>query len=389
MNNQKLANLIDIEIDKILPNIIELRHSIHSEPEIAGKEFKTQKKILEIINKTSFTAEKPLLGTDVIVNINTNNNKTIGLRADIDALPLIEKTEISYKSKIDGMMHACGHDGHAAILSGTALVLGALKELLKVNVRLVFQPGEESEALGKDLVELGCASGVDEFYALHALPARPLGQIATKEGVLFAAGSHFSFKFIGKGCHGAMPHKGINPLPALAKATVDLYELHKKINNESGSVVSVCAIEAESSETIIRDDAILKGTARYTDPKMADVLEKQITEIVNSSIKNTGLKIETKYHKKYSLPVVNSTFGFKKVRDIAKESFSDNTWQEETQHTMGMEDFSFFLNKREGAMFWLGQGENIPPLHNPCFNFNDESIKYGIKMMCMIVLGSK
>jgi amidohydrolase len=202
-------------VDRILPEVIALRHTIHRNPELAGDEFVTSALIRKTLSSTNIKLLPPFLKTDVVGLLKgIEPGKNIALRADIDALPMQELNEIPYKSSIDGIMHACGHDGHTAMLLGAALALDKLRDELKGTVRFVFQPGEEIAAMGKELVEAGALKNPepDAVFALHAQSGYPVGSIISRSGTIMAAAGFFKIKIIGRGGHGSRPELTIDPI---------------------------------------------------------------------------------------------------------------------------------------------------------------------------------
>ena len=385
---EKLLDRLRSKIKEVLPEIRALRRSLHSEPEIGLMEYKTREKIARTLKPASLSVWEPLLGTDFIGELKGGTERVIVLRADIDALPIEEKTGLPYQSRNPGVMHACGHDGHTAILAGAALTLSALREHLPATVRFVFQPGEERICAGRDLVEKGACVGAEAAYALHAWPSLPLGAISCREGTIFACGSQFHVLLHGKGCHGAAPEKGFNPIPVGAEIVRRLFRLHQEENPIDKSVVSTCHFDAGTSPTIIPDTALIEGTARYLSAEKADLMQKKIEEIIEEAVKGTGVTPEVTYDRRYSIPVVNSRKGFEAVRRSALRALAADDFRPAQNPSMGMEDFSFYLDGRDGAMFWLGMGEHTSPIHSTLFDFNDHALENGILMLASLALDS-
>ena len=275
--SKKLIQEIKKEISNILPEIICFRHDLHKEPELGRKEFKTQQKILQKLACLKLDNWDTLLETDVIQELNVDAEKTIGLRADIDAIPVKENNPmLDYCSQNDNM-HACGHDGHTAMLVGAAHVLNKLKHHLKKNVRFIFQPGEELICAGKDLVKAGACKNLESVFATHCWPGIELGQISSKRGILFSCGAHFKFKVKGKSCHGAQPHNGINPISAAGELIAELEKTHDDYIRETGDIISVCEINSGFCSNVIPDTALIGGTSRTKKTerifKIRDVLD--------------------------------------------------------------------------------------------------------------------
>ena len=367
-----------------MPEIYALRHTLHMCPETAFKEYATRSAIVKALSKTRCIIRPPLLGTGIIADLAAEDaEKTICLRADLDALPIPEESGLSYASRHSGFMHACGHDGHSAILVATALVLSRLRKYLRKNVRFVFQPAEEMECGGSLSVKKGALRGVSEAYALHCWPGYPVGSIVCKKGYFFAANGSFTICVRGKSAHGALPEKGKNPIPASGEIALRLNELHAKMQKKD-AVVSVCMIHAGTSANVIPGDLILKGTTRFFEPRVGELLIRRIRDIARSARKRYGLKVDVAYESKYHLPVFNSVSAVNRLMALAKSI--QIPYIEAARPFMTSEDFAFYLNEREGALFLLGQGKKSQALHSSRFDFNDESIAPGVRMFSSLAL---
>jgi amidohydrolase len=384
--NQDLIRQIKAKTTAILPAVKQIRHQLHSEPEVGLDTLSTRECIRASLVNTKLDFRQPLMKADVIGELKGRSDLTICLRADMDALPMAEQSGVPYHSKRSGFMHACGHDGHSAILIGTALVLDSLVEYLPVTVRFIFQPGEEMVCGGKTLVELGACESAAAAFALHGWPGLPVGQVSTREGPLLAAGGYFTIQVTGKGCHGAQPERGKNPIPVTAAIIDKLDQLHQHVYEKSGSILSVCLVNSGDSANIIPDTAIIQGTTRYLSIASGLEIEKNIRSIVDESDGKDRIKVLLNYENRYSLPVLNTKVGFNLIQGMVKEYFPLNCWREMEQPSMVNEDFAFYLEGREGAMFLLGLGEDSPPLHSPRFDFNDQALENGILMMTLLAL---
>ena len=382
----QLVKRLQREIEAQYEDIIALRHALHREPELALQETQTRAKILQALDGTSLQLWEPLLGTDVIAELPGRSPRAICLRADIDAIPVQEMTGLDYASCIPGRMHACGHDGHTAMLVGAARVLDRLRDALPFTVRFIFQPGEEVVAAGKTLVELGACRDAEAAYALHGWAGLPLGSVCSCPGVMFAAGSMFSITVQGKGGHGAHPEKGNNPIPIAARIVERLLAQHVKINAETKSVITVCAFQSGASGNVIPETATLQGTSRYLDIASGDEIEQAIRTIAIETAADAGATVDIVYTRSYGLPVVNTMAGYEAVRGISKAVLPAGHWIEMSVPTMGNEDFAYYLTGREGAMFFLGNGMDSPQVHTPFYNFNDEIIPVGMLMHCLLGL---
>jgi len=380
-----LYELVKSRVDQVLPGIVALRHVLHSEPELGMDTFATGDRIRAALSGTWIELREPLVGADVIGDLRGRGDRRICLRADVDANTMTESGDPPYKSIYPEAMHACGHDGHTAILTGAALVLDSLLDRLPVNVRFVFQPGEEMACGGRRMVELGACDGCEAAFALHGWPGLPVGAVSTRHGSIFAAGMQFVIRVVGRGCHGSMPEKGANPIPVASRLVEKLCELHARVNAADGSVVSVCVFDSGSFANIIPDTAVIQGTARFLDAGTGARIRESIEGIVAETLADTGCASETEFDGAYELPVVNSRGGYELVRKVAQR-YLPGGFVEFEKPSMAMEDFAFYLKDRDGAMFVLGLGENSANLHTACFDFNDDALAHGITAFCMLAL---
>ena len=386
--DEHILKLLQTEVECVLPEITQIRHRLHAEPELGLETETTAYAIRRLLADASVSLWQPLMGNDVIGEIGGGGDRTICLRADIDALPIQEESDLPYRSTIPGRMHACGHDGHTAMLLGAAMVLDKLRDRLPVGVRFVFQPGEEVWCAGRELVARGACDSCEAAYAIHGWPGLPLGCVSTRVGPLFAAGAHFDIRVRGKGCHGAMPEAGNNPIPIAARIVEALRRMHVEMSAEDGTVVSTCVFQAGSSSNVIPETALVRGTARYLAREKADRVENAIRSVAIEAAHEACAEVEIDYDRSYDLPVINTRKGVDAVRRIARSYMPASTWREAEHPTMGMEDFAFYLQGREGAMVWLGLGESAPGLHSPVFDFNDGVLGTGILLLCLLALHS-
>ncbi|HYQ61488.1 MAG TPA: M20 family metallopeptidase, partial [Desulfatiglandales bacterium] len=272
------------QIARIAPDMVKVRRTIHQNPEIALKEFDTSALIRKLLKQAGIPALKPFLETDVVAMVKGKKpGKNVTLRADIDALPLLEKTGLPYASKRKGTMHACGHDGHTAMLLGAALLLNRLRDQLSGSVRFVFQPGEEIVAAGKQLVDKGALQNPrpDAVFAVHAWAGMPLGAVASKPGPLLAASDFFTVEVKGKGAHGSRPEDSIDPILTVARIVDALQSVvSREVSSLEPVVVSVCRISGGTNGNVIPDSAEIEGTTRYLRPELKQKIESAIRRIV-------------------------------------------------------------------------------------------------------------
>lgn len=387
MDQEYLADTIAGLVEQNLPEVRSLRRMLHACPEIALQESKTQEILMSWLGRLPLKFMPPYVGTDVVAVLETGGARTIGLRADMDALPVTEQTGVPYQSSFPGMMHACGHDGHMAILAGAATVLCAIRDRLDTNVRFIFQPGEEVVCAGRDMVAKGVCEGLAEVYALHSHPAYPVGQVVSRPGPFFAAAGFFDIEFQGVGCHGATPEAGCNPIPAASALVTRLEALHRQWNQKRGVVVSACRISAGTMNNIIPGTARVGGTFRYLDVSDGMAVQAAIREAAQDVARGAGVEVEIDFDVPYQLPVINDKGVFEHFKVLAGRHLPPGSFLEAPAPAMLGEDFAFYLTGRPGLMFWLGMGTDSAVLHSPEFDFNDEALRNGVMMLCLLGAG--
>jgi hippurate hydrolase len=377
------------KIDKIVPSMVKVRHTIHQNPEIALKEFDTSALVRKLLREAGIEALKPFLETDVVAMVKGKKpGKNVTLRADIDALPLLEKTGLPYASKRRGTMHACGHDGHTAMLLGAALVLNGLREAFSGSVRFVFQPGEEIVAAGKRLVNKGALRDprADAVFALHAWAGMPLGAVASKPGALLAASDFFTVEVKGKGAHGSRPEDSIDPILTAARIIESLQSIvSREVSSLEPVVVSVCRIAGGTNGNVIPDSVEIEGTTRYLRPELKQDIYNSIKRIVKGVCDSMGASFSLKYDSPY-IPTINDERMVALGKKVALRVLGTEKWFDLASPSMGAEDFSYYLQKSPGAMFRLGVGEKSASLHNSHFDFNDKAMAAGILFLVSLAL---
>jgi amidohydrolase len=385
--SKEIINNIKKEISKILITVTDFRHDLHKEPELGRKEFKAQAKILKQLDPLNMEKWDTLLETDVIQELNIGATDTIGLRADIDAIPVKENNPLLEYCSQNNNMHACGHDGHTAMLIGAAHVLNKLKHHLKKNVRFIFQPGEELICAGKDLVKAGACKNLESVFATHCWPGIGLGQISSKPGILFSCGGHFEFTVKGKACHGAQPHNGINPISAASELIAELEKMHDNYIQKSGDIISVCEINSGFCSNVIPDTAIIGGTFRTNKTERILEIQNTLEDISKRIGKKRNCEISCNYNTKYDTPLVNTDCAYSQIESLVTNHFPAGSWLKAENETKAMEDFAFYLKEvKKGAMFWIGTGNDSPALHSSNFNFPDQIMKNGILLFCLLAL---
>jgi len=377
------------QIARIAPDMVKVRRTIHQNPEIALKEFDTSALIRKLLKQAGIPALKPFLETDVVAMVKGKKpGKNVTLRADIDALPLLEKTGLPYASKRKGTMHACGHDGHTAMLLGAALLLNRLRDQLSGSVRFVFQPGEEIVAAGKQLVDKGALQNPrpDAVFAVHAWAGMPLGAVASKPGALLAASDFFTVEVKGKGAHGSRPEDSIDPILTAARIVDALQSVvSREVSSLEPVVVSVCRISGGTNGNVIPDSTEIEGTTRYLRPELKQKIESSIRRIVKGVCDSMGASFSFKYDSPY-IPTINDDRMVALGKTVALRILGPGKWFDLTSPSMGAEDFSYYIRKYPGAMFRLGMGEKSASLHNSHFDFNDKAIASGILYLVSLTL---
>lgn len=377
-------------VRSVVPGIIEFRHRLHETPETKFEEFETARLIRERLSKLPVEVLDPLVGTDTIALLRGRaDGGNVLLRADIDALPLGDKGGKAWSSKRAGVSHACGHDGHAAILAGTAETLARLAERFCGSVRFVFQPAEEEGGGGRELVKKGMLEiepRPGAVWGLHGIPEFEVGQVASRPGRLMAAADRFSLEVIGRGGHGAQPHTVIDPVVLAAQIILALQTIPSRMVSPTQPVVlSVCMVHGGDASNIIPESVRLNGTVRHFDNALRDRIKERIEAIARGIAGPAGGKIEFEYREGY-IPTINDPRKVAFARELVETYLGPDKWEDIPEPSMGGEDFAYYLEKVPGAFLRLGMGKGGPGLHNPAYDFNDAAIENGIVLMSALAL---
>lgn len=381
-------SLVLREIDTILPSVLTVRHHLHAHPELALQEFGTARYLRDQLTSRGITPLAPFLETDVVALLSGSEpGRNVTLRADMDALPLTEQTGLAYRSTVPGLMHACGHDGHCAMLLGAAFVLQSLRHHLRGSVRFVFQPGEEVAAAGRDLVQAGALDGPkpDAILALHGWAGLPAGALSSRPGPLMAAADFFRITITGKGGHGSRPERAVNPILIAARLIDRLYDIPAHhIGALDPVVITVCSIHGGQSSNVIPEEVVLEGTVRYLSKGVGEQLPDLVRRLAEGECAAGNGSCAVLYERPY-IPTINDREIVAVGRRVA-EQLPDAAWLEMAEPSMGAEDFSYYLEKAPGALFFLGMGEESPQIHNNCFDFNDAALRNGIRFLVAATL---
>jgi hippurate hydrolase len=370
--------------------IIALRREIHKEPELGFDTEKTAEKVLNALDGLPLKIQTGVAENGVVATLKgEGEGPTVALRADMDALPIHEETDLPFASETDGKMHACGHDGHTSMLVGAARTLcqDHLRERLNGTVKFVFQPAEEGQAGGRVMVEEGVAEGVGSIFALHLWPGLPFGEVATKEGPIMAAADAFEMTIRGSGGHGAMPHLTADAIVIAAQIVTALQTIvSREVNPVEPAVLTVGEIDAGSAFNIIPETARLGGTVRTFDSDLRERIPERIKELARGVAK--GMRSDAELDYRFSYPVTsNDADASRLALGVARELFGEERAVELTQPSMGAEDFAFFLEKVPGAFIWLGVGD-VSGLHTPKFSFDEEILPQGAALLTALALES-
>ena len=390
---------VDAHIDAIIEEVIAVRHDIHAHPELGYNEIRTSNVIQDFLSNNEIQYKGGLAkGTGVLAHISGEGEKSVGLRADIDALPIVEENTFDWKSVHEGCMHACGHDGHTAILLGTAKVLSliAKEEAIPNPVTFVFQPAEEGGAGGEQMVLDGCLNGtvlgpeVGMMFGLHGWPQLPLNNVATKAGPMLAADIGVSVTIRGVGGHAAFPYLCKDPIICAANVVTSLQQLVSRNTDPLDSlVVSITQFHSGTAHNIIPEEVKLVGTMRYLEKETGIMAKERFREIVNSIAIAHGCTAEVDLRDGYPV-TCNDEFAVDTFFKIAKETIASKRVLPFEKPVMGGEDFSYYCQEVPSCFFAVGllpEGVNeIPALHQPKFDFNDEAIRTGIQLFCALAL---
>ena len=366
------------------------RRDLHAHPEILYEVHRTAASVAEKLK--AFGCDEVVAGigrTGVVGVIRGRTGgkagKVIGLRADMDALPMDEATDLPYKSTVPGKMHACGHDGHTAMLLGAARYLAETRNFDGTAV-VIFQPAEEGGAGGKAMVDDGMMDRFDigEVYGMHNYPGMPLGQFGLRAGPLMAAADHFTIDIEGVGGHAARPHISIDSVLVGSQIINQLQTIvSRNVDPLESAVISVCMFHAGTTDNVIPQTAKLRGTARSLVPQVQDLIEKRMHEVVEGTARLYGAKATLKYNRGY--PVLkNHAPQTDFAASVAAEIAGKDKVSTSIAPVMGAEDFSFMLNARPGAFIFIGNGDSAG-LHHPAYNFNDDVIPYGTSYWVKLV----
>lgn len=376
-----------------LPAAIAVRHDLHRIPELSYEEVKTARRIREELRRLGIecVAGVPGAETATIAWIGDASRPCVALRADIDALPIAEATGLPYASTHEGRMHACGHDGHAAGLLGAAAVLRQIADRLPVCVKLIFQPAEEGGAGGQRLVQAGVLDGrvgpaARAIFGLHGWPGMPVGMVSTRPGPLLAATDTFCVDFVGRGCHGAAPHLGRDPIVAACEAVVNLQQVvSRDLDPTESALITVGVLRAGTATNIIPDRARIEGTARTLSPETRRLVRACVERRCRGIAEAGGCAAEIEWRDGYPV-TCNDPAMADLVARAARDALGAERYLPAARPYMGGEDFSYYLEQTPGCFFLVGVNPDpsgvYPPLHSDRYDFTDAALETGMRMFC-------
>ncbi len=375
----------------LLPDIVAWRRDLHTHPELMYDVHRTAALVAEKLREFGCDEVVSGLGrTGVVAVINGRQPadgqavQSIGLRADMDALPIKEATGLPYASKTPGVMHACGHDGHTAMLLGAARYLAETRNFAGRAV-LIFQPAEEGGGGAAAMIADGLVErfAIDQMYGMHNGPGMPLGTFALRPGAIMASTDSIDLRIEGVGGHAARPHNSIDPVLAGAKLVIALQSIvSRSVDPLESAVLSMCEFHAGSARNVIPHTAELKGTVRTLSPQIRDLMEQRVREVVAGVAQLTGTSIELSYERGYPV-VVNHDAQTAHAAAVAAEIVGEGRVMD-MPPLMSAEDFAYMLEARPGALIFIGNG-NSAGLHHPAYDFNDDAIVFGTSYWIRLV----
>lgn len=382
---------MDIKSLVNLDNVITWRNHIHANPEVAFKEFKTSQYIFDVLTSFGSLEITRPTATSVVALLDTKKQgKTIALRADIDALPMEEQADVSYKSLNDNVAHTCGHDTHTAMLLGAVEYLVSIKEELSGKIKFIFQHAEELPPGGAiDLVNAGVLDGVDMIFGIHIGGATPLGLVSSRLGALTASTDTFEIHLTGKGSHGSTPENAIDLVVVASEIVQSLQTIvSRTVSSLDQAVVTVGEVRIGSAPNIIAQNGFMSGTVRTVNQEVRELVEQRIRQIVSHVCQMHGATVELNYEHGYS-SVITSPIPYEIATGAAKKIVGDSNYHVMPTPLMGGEDFSVYTQHVPGSFMLVGGGAQDDCNyfnHHPKFQIMDEALRIGTAINIQTVL---
>ncbi|MEM6400416.1 MAG: M20 family metallopeptidase [Cyanobacteria bacterium P01_D01_bin.116] len=387
---------VRLDIRSIHPQIIEWRRLIHQKPELAFQEEITSKFVSQKLSEWGIEHQTGIAKTGIVAIIKgskktESNHKVLAIRADMDALPVQELNEVSYKSQHQGIMHACGHDGHTAVALGTAYYLQQHRDMFSGTLKIIFQPAEEGPGGAKPMIEAGVLKNpdVDAIIGLHLWNNLPLGTVGVRGGALMAAVESFRCTILGKGGHGAMPHQTVDSVVVAAQIVNSLQTIvSRNVSPIDSAVVTVGELHAGTKGNIIADTARMSGTVRYFNPEFKGFIQERLEQIIAGICQINNANYDLEYWGLYP-PTINDVGIAELIKSVAEEVVETPLGIVPECQTMGGEDMSYFLQEVPGCYFFLGSAnpekDLAYPHHHPRFNFDETALAIGVEMFVRCV----
>jgi len=378
------------EIDDLVPELVALRRDLHAHPELAFEERRTSGIVAAALRDLGIEVREGLAGTGVVGTLrHGRSTRTIGLRADMDALPIVEQSQLTHASRHSGVHHGCGHDGHTAMLLGAARHLSRTRRF-DGTIQFIFQPAEEGRGGARVMLEQGLFERFpcDAVYALHNWPDLPTGHAQTRVGPIMAAADRFDIVLRGRGGHAAQPHRTPDVLLGASQLVVQLNTIvSRRVDPAESAVLSVTRVSGGGSHNVLPAEATITGTVRSFDAEVQDRIENALRDAARGVALAQGVNVEVNYTRYY--PATINTAAEAAIALQAAEA-AGLAASVAARPAFTSEDFSFLLQRRPGAYLWLGQGRAVSesaielPLHHPCYDFNDDALPHGIRWFCAV-----
>ncbi|WP_343549696.1 amidohydrolase [Ralstonia sp.] len=373
----------------LLPDLVALRRDLHANPELAYEEHRTAGIVAQSLRVLGLEVEEGIGGTGVVGTLRGGQGtRSVGLRADMDALPMVELGRSAHASRMQGKHHGCGHDGH------TSMLIGAARQLVRTGVdgtvHFIFQPAEEGQAGARRMIEDGLFERFpcDSVYALHNWPDLPLGHAQTRPGPIMAAADRFDITVRGRGGHAAQPHHTPDAILAASQLVAQLHTIvSRRIDPSESAVLSVTRIEGGHSHNVLPAEVRITGTVRSFDAVSQDRIEAALRDTANGIALGSGTQVEVDYRRYYPATIntpAEALLALDAAQAIGLEA------AEAPRAAFTSEDFAFMLQRKPGAYLWLGQGradagpDGEYPLHHPCYDFNDDALPLGVRWFCEV-----
>ena len=368
------------EIESFRDELVHYRRDIHAHPELAYQETRTAALVADRLHDWGLDVHTGMAKTAVIGTLSRGTGPIVGLRADMDALPILEANEFEYRSTVDGTMHACGHDGHTAMLLGAARYLAAYPEF-SGTIHFIFQPAEEAAGGAKLMIDEGLFERfpVDAIFGMHNWPGLAVGKFAMRSGAMMASLDCFDICIEGKGTHGALPHHGIDPILASASVVEAVQSIvSRNVDPLRAAVISVTKIHAGDAHNVIPERAELGGGIRCFDPNLRVYLRARLEEVVTGVAEAMNASASIEYVSTYPA-VMNDVAATRLAADVASDIVGSQCVETQAEPVLGSEDFSYMLERKPGCYVFIGNGvdQGGCMIHNPGYDFNDEILCVG------------